>query len=331
MADRTSKKSRPAASGGPANVGRAGSPSTNTAPSAAGAPGPVRNSGGREPTSGRPAGAGGRPATAGGRPASASGRPTGAGGRPTGKSGRQSVAAARASSSKDRTQVIIGGIAVALIAAVVIIGLVINKKNSAVQAEGYGAAKASTATVANGVITVAAGDPRITIDLYEDALCPRCGEFEHQYGQQIAQLTDQGKLRVNLHLLNFLDEGSASKDYSTRAAAALLAVATEAGDQPGLVLKFHTALFDPANQPTEGASTDLSNAQLAQLAAATGVPASVTTSIDSGKYVTAAGANAKASSAAVQAATGGVQTPTVLSGGKPLATNDVKWLTKLVG
>ncbi len=312
MADRTSKKSRPTASGGPANAAGAGRSSATTEKSAAaGRPAPISNSGARGPGS--------------------SGRPTGAGGRPTGKSGRQSVAAARASSSNNRTQMIIGGIAVALIAAVVIIGLVINKKNSAVQAAGYGSAKASTASVANGVISVAAGDPGTTIDLFEDASCSLCGEFEYQYGQQIAQLTDQGKLKVNLHLLNFLDKVSASQNYSTRAAAALLAVATEAGDQPGLVLKFHAALFDPANQPAEGGSTDLSNAQLAQLAAATGVPASVTTSISSGKYVAAAGANAKASSAAVQAATGGVQTPTVLSGGKPLATNDVKWLTKLVG
>ena len=303
MANNPSKKSRPTAASRPATRSGAGRPSGTT---------------------------GGPAATA--KSAATARSAATVGGLPTGRSGRQSVAAARASSSSNnRTQMIIGGIAVALIAAVVIIGLVVNKKNSAVQGAGYGAAKASTATVANGVITVANGDPGHTIDLFEDALCPRCGEFEYQYGQQIARLTDQGNLKVNLRLLNFLDKGSASQNYSTRAAAALLAVATEAGDQPGLVLKFHTALFDPANQPKEGASADLSNAQLAQLATATGVPAPVAASIGSGKYVAAAATNAQASSAAVEAATGGVQTPTVLSGGKPLATNDVRWLTNLVG
>lgn len=265
-----------------------------------------------------------------GRPA-ASGSPTT--GRPTGKAGRQSVAAARnaTSANSNRTQMIIGGVAVVLIAAVVIIGLVINKKNSAVQGNGYGDAKASTATVAAGVISVAKGNPPITIEVFEDGLCPICGGFENQYGQQIAQYADEGKIKVNLHMLNFLNDRSASRDYSTRASAALLAVATEAGDQPGLVLKFHSALFAAGTQPVEGAAADLTNAQLADLAVKTGVPESVKASIAAGKYVAAATANAQAATAAVQAATGGVQTPTVLRDGKPLATNNVKWLTELVG
>lgn len=261
---------------------------------------------------------------------------TGAGprNRPSASAGRQSVAKARSNSaSSNKTQLIIGSVAVVIIIIIVVIGLVINKQKNAVQGDGYGTSTASTATVSNGVISIANGDPKVTIEVYEDALCPICGGFEQQYGQQIAQFADQGKVRVNLHMLNFLNPSSASKDYSTRAAAALLAVATEAGDKPGLVLKFHSALFDPANQPQEGSATDRTNAQLAELATKTNVPAAVVASISSGKYVQQAAANADLGVQTLSAAVGAdkVQTPTVLSGGKPLNTNDTDWLSTLVG
>ncbi|MDQ2846748.1 MAG: thioredoxin domain-containing protein [Actinomycetota bacterium] len=252
-------------------------------------------------------------------------------GRPSAQSGRQSVAAARRNSSNsNRTQLIIGGIAVVVIAAIVVLGLVLNKKNNAVQGAGYGSSTASTAKVSGGVISVGNNNPAKSIDVYEDFLCPICGEFESQYGQQIAQFADQGKLQVNIHMINFLDSHSASKDYSSRAAAALLAVATEAGDKPGLVLKFHSALYASGTQPTEGGSTDLTNAQLAALAIKDGAPASVGTAITSGKYLEQVKTNATTFEAQMQRATGTVGTPTVLNGGKPVSINDVNWLSNIV-
>lgn len=264
-------------------------------------------------------------------------RPTGGGGSGSGSgksggNGRQSVAAARQSSgSNNRTQLIIGGVAVVLMIAVVVIGLVVNKQKNAVPADGYGTSTASTATVSDGVIVISQGTPAKTIDVYEDALCPICGEFEQQFGQQIAQSTDEGKVTVRLHMLNFLDPQSASKDYSTRAAGALLAVATEAGDQPGLVLKYHSALFSPDNQPAEGASSDRTNDVLAALAVSVGAPESVKASIAAGTYVAAAGTSATTSMDGLRATVGSVKTPTVLQNNAVVAINDVDWLTKIVG
>ena len=61
--------------------------------------------------------------------------------------GRQSVAAARKSTGgSNRTQLIIGGIAVLVIGAIIVFGLVLNKQQTAVQAEGYGASTQSVAT-----------------------------------------------------------------------------------------------------------------------------------------------------------------------------------------
>ncbi len=245
---------------------------------------------------------------------------------------RQSVAAARQSSAgRNRTQLIIGGIAITVIVAIIVIGLVLNKKESAVQGEGYGGSTQSVATAQNGVVTVSksGSTPAVTIDLYEDALCPICAEFERQFGQQINQAVDEGKLAVNVHMLNFLNQQSFSKDYSTRAAAALLCVAEQDGSTPGAYLAFHSALFATGTQPEEGGASDLTNQQLADLATKSGAPAAAEC-ITSGKNIDAAVAADTASREKLKQATGGqVATPTVVHNGAPVQLT-VDWLNKLL-
>lgn len=245
---------------------------------------------------------------------------------------RQSVAAARQlSAGQNRTQLIIGGIAIVVIVAIIVVGLVLNKKEGAVQSEGYGASTQSVATVSNGIVTVSkpGSTPAVTIDLYEDALCPACAEFERQFGQQINKAVDEGTLAVNVHMLNFLNEQSFSKDYSTRAAAASLCVAQEDGSTPGAYLRFHSALFAPQTQPQEGSSGDLSNQQLADLATTSGAPAAAEC-ITSGRNTAAAVAASTTSQETLKKATGGqVRTPTVLNNGVPVQLS-VDWLSKLL-
>lgn len=245
--------------------------------------------------------------------------------------GRASVAAARRTKpGSNRTQLIIGGVAVLLIIAVVVLGLVLNRKQTAVPDQGYGTSQSSVATQQDGVVTFTHGSPTTTIDVYEDALCPICGEFEQQYGQQMAKAIDDGKLGVRLRMLTFLDASSASKNYSTRAYAAMLTVVDQAGQMPGVALKFHSALYDPANQPKEGASSDLTNEQLADLAVQTGAPETVRAAIIAGAQMDAAKAGAAASTAALQAATGRIGTPTILKDNVQVNINSVDWLTNLL-
>jgi len=257
--------------------------------------------------------------------------PAGKGKGATSARGRQSVAAARRTNpGSNRTQLIIGSIAVVLIAAVVIVGLVLNKKNNVVPEDNYGYSTKSTATAStDGVITFANGSG-VTIETYEDALCPVCGEFEKQFGQQMAKAVDEGRLTVQLHMLTFLDQASASKDYSTRAYAALLAVAHEAGSTPGLAMKFHSMLFDEGTQPEESGSTDLTNEQLGDLAVKAGAPASVKESIVAAKYLDEAKAGSVTSSARLQAAIGKVGTPSILKDGAAVNINSVDWLSNLL-
>ncbi|HEY5879568.1 MAG TPA: thioredoxin domain-containing protein [Nakamurella sp.] len=265
-----------------------------------------------------------------GKGPSASGKAAG------GRSGasRQSVAAARRSGpGNNRTQLIIGGIALVVIIGIVVFGVVLNRQQTATQAEGYGASTQSVATAsADGGVTVTkpGGTPKATIDIYEDAMCPGCAELERQYGQQINQELDNGNLTVNYRMVDFLNPLSASGDYSSRAAGALLCVAQESGSQPGVYMAFHSALFASENQPEENGSTDPSNQQLADLATSVGASEASATCIAQGQQTAAAATAATAFVATLNEVTGGrAQTPTVVKDGTPVAlTTD--WLTNLV-
>ena len=161
-----------------------------------------------------------------------------------------------------------------------------------------------------------AADNAVTIDVYEDPMCPACAQFEEQFGQQINQAVDDGKLILNVHMLNFLNPQSASGDYSTRAIAATLCVAQHSGSQPGVYLTFKEKLYAPGTQPAEGGSGDLSNQQLADLATAAGASQAAADCITSGSEVPAAAAAAQASQDGLSAAIRSrCRTPSVLKDG----------------
>ncbi len=274
----------------------------------------------------------------GGTPSSAMRSDNASGGRPSTAAGRQSVASARQTKpNSNRTQLIIGAIAVAVIAIIVIVGLVLNKKQNASPVTDHPKSVSSTSTVKDGIITVT-GPPTTTgvdtIDLYEDGICPACQAFEGQFGQQIMKAVDEGKLTVRYHFLNFLNAKSASKDYSTRAAAAFQCVASvPAAEAPkGLFLNFHTTMFTSGTQPAEDGNADLSNADIAALALKAGAPQSAATCITTGANITQAETTAKSSSAALAALApnGAYGTPSATRNGQLLDLNNASWLTNVL-
>jgi protein-disulfide isomerase len=234
----------------------------------------------------------------------------------------------------NRTQMIIGGIAIAVIVVIVIVGLVINRQQNSSPVTDHPLSTNSTASVDNGVITVTGGNPAVTIDMYEDGICPACREFEGQYGQQMMKAVDEGKLAIRYHFLDFLNPNSASKTYSSRAAAAFNCVAAvPPGQAPkGLFLNFHTTMFSAAVQPAESSGKDLSNAEIAAIAGKAGAPASATACITAGTGVAAAQAAAKADQTQLNQIIGANWgTPTVLRDGKPVGINSNDWLTDMLG
>lgn len=191
----------------------------------------------------------------------------------------------------------------------------------------------SIATVdEHGVITVRTpgGGDRLVIDEYEEPICPPCGQFQSEYGEQIQRAIQDGKLTVRYHVAAFLDDHSASGDYSTRALAAMLALAKTAGDQPGLFLTFHTMLFDSAVQPMEDGVGDLTNAQLAALARQAGAPESSARAIEEGSQLDLATEAAARTSRQIQKSIASHSVPAVMVDGKQVSTGDPEWLITLL-
>jgi protein-disulfide isomerase len=112
----------------------------------------------------------------------------------------------------------------------------------------------------------AVGTGPITVDLYEDFMCPICHEFETQSGATVKQLIADKKVTVRYHPVAILDGSSNGTNYSTRAAGA----AAEAG-QEGKFVEYHDVLY--ANQPAEG-SNGLTDAKLISLGKSVGLTSS---------------------------------------------------------
>lgn len=105
----------------------------------------------------------------------------------------------------------------------------------------------------------------VEVAVYEDFMCPFCGEFEAASAESLKEYVDRGDVQVRYHVISFLDGASNGTDYSTRAMNAAGAVLDTAG--PEAAKKFHDLLF--ANQPEEG-SDGLSDDQLVELAVQAG-------------------------------------------------------------
>jgi serine/threonine protein kinase, bacterial len=167
-----------------------------------------------------------------------------------------------------------------------------------------------------------------TIDIFNEPICPPCGSFIRSNAGDIDSAVNNKKLAVRYHLLNFLDDRSHSKDYSTRAVAATYCVAAQ--NDPKLYSAFYTGLFASNFQPAENAAQDRTDGELAQLAKTVGVDPSVINCIKSGEDIATAKAKAGAGDTTLAGfnATG---TPFVWDGTKAINYQDATWLTKLIG
>ncbi|MGK5442236.1 DsbA family protein [Micromonospora sp. URMC 105] len=111
----------------------------------------------------------------------------------------------------------------------------------------------------NGIVI---GGGPVTIDLYEDYLCPACKRFQQVSGATIDKLVADGKARVIFHPVAYLDRYSTT-EYSTRSSAASGCAA-----RGGKFKEFTDALF--ARQPAEG-GPGLSNDELTDIGAGVGL------------------------------------------------------------
>lgn len=128
-------------------------------------------------------------------------------------------------------------------------------------------------------VTVGQASAPTTIKLYEDLQCPICREFEAATGAQVRAAIAAGKVKVDYHMVAFLDRSSTT-NYSSRALNAAMVVLDTAG--PDVFERFHTLLYD--NQPAEG-SAGLTDQQLIDYAVQAGADGSkVTKPIEDNQY-----------------------------------------------
>ncbi|MCG7607864.1 MULTISPECIES: DsbA family protein [Mycobacterium] len=138
---------------------------------------------------------------------------------------------------------------------------------------GVGRAYAAEATPAGNVLSI--GDPAAPgqIELYLDPLCPYSGKMVREQGAEIGRRIEDGKLHINLRLVNFLEKYSASGTYDSRAIYAAFIVADHSKSSD-VTWQFIEQIFSAEQQPQEEGPTDLSNEQLAGLADRAGAPPS---------------------------------------------------------
>jgi protein-disulfide isomerase len=109
---------------------------------------------------------------------------------------------------------------------------------------------------------IVVGSGPVTVDLYEDFICPACNQFEQQAGADIDQLVADGRIRLVYHPVAYLDRYS-STEYSTRSSAASGCAA-----DGGKFREYAKALFE--RQPPEGGA-GLSDDELINIGAGVGL------------------------------------------------------------
>lgn len=195
-----------------------------------------------------------------------------------------------------RRRLSIGGV-IATVLVILVAGFVLNRSRDT--SDDVTAAAAGTSEYG---VTVGQTDAPHQVVIYEDFLCPFCGELEKRTHDQLAQLAEDGKVLVDYRPFHLL-----SADYSAQALNAFKVVLEASG--PEVALAFHNALY--ADQPSESGPFPDADALVA-------------TAVDAGAEESAVRSGIKQMSQqdwvdeATQAAedTGLTGTPTVLVDGK---------------
>jgi protein-disulfide isomerase len=163
------------------------------------------------------------------------------------------------------------------------------------------AVDAKSIRVVSDHVVTANGQPKVVLSMYEDALCPYCRRFEHDFGATIDKLIDSGAVAADYYMVAILD--TPDRDYSSRAGAAAYCVADESIDD---FRRFHSALY--THQPSEASPGFPDDAALTDLAHQAGAGDAAAGCIDSGAY--------RPTVAGMAAATNVEHTPTVRINGQ---------------
>jgi protein-disulfide isomerase len=158
-----------------------------------------------------------------------------------------------------RRNVMVGGVVGAILVIVLIGFLLARSLDSTTDVN----ADAPSSTSEFGV-TIGPDDAADKVVIYEDFLCPFCGELEKKTRDDLAQLASDGKVQVEYRPFDLLGGGDPSS-YSVRSAGAFSIVLDKS--TPEIAKKFHDLLYE--NQPEESGPFPKSS-ELADLAVEAG-------------------------------------------------------------
>ncbi|HKP44308.1 DsbA family protein [Mycobacterium sp.] len=212
---------------------------------------------------------------------------------------RQASYDLKAADRKRNLAIQIGLTSIVVIFAVALV-LYIVMNGSKKPAEGE--AKSIRVTSSKLVTKEGSSDPKVVLSMYEDFLCPHCGQFEQQFGPTVRKLIDTGAVAADYYMVAILDRPQ-NQNYSSRAGGAAYCVADENIDA---FQRFHAKLYQ--EQPSETATSFPDNEQLITSARLSGAGGSVPDCINKGRYTAMVQGMAKA--------TGIQATPTIRINGE---------------
>lgn len=158
--------------------------------------------------------------------------------RPADRAARAAAAMAEQRRQEARRRNLMVGGAIGVILLIVVVGFFISRSLDTTDDVSAPAAGSEFG------LTIGPDDAPNDVVVYEDFLCPFCGEFEKASRDDLAQLASDGKVQVEFRPINFL---SRFGDYSARAAGAFSIVLDKSGAD--VAKKFHDLLYE--NQPEE--------------------------------------------------------------------------------
>ncbi|MCW2850621.1 MAG: oxidoreductase [Nocardioides sp.] len=135
-----------------------------------------------------------------------------------------------------RNLLVVASVVVAMVLIVGVLFFINASRNSADDIDAAPAGKSEWG------LTIGDADAPHDVIIYEDFLCPFCGQLERESGEDLNRLAEEGKVQVEYRPYNLLQS-----DYSVAAANAFAVLLETSG--PEVAKKFHDLIY--ADQPSE--------------------------------------------------------------------------------
>lgn len=243
----------------------------------------------------------------------------------------KAVAAARAARGR-RNRLIATVVACVVILCVLIGGVsyaVYKTEQSKNQIEAADITAHYPVKVDNGTVLAGKSNAKVKIDIYEDFMCPYCGDLERKSGSAMQKDLNNGSLQIRYRIVDTLNANSNPAGYSQRAANAAIATVPA-----GKFAQYHWSLF---HDQAEESGPGYSDKQLLDLGKRLGIDGKAynnfAKAVKKGTYskYPSVQADKLKNDKSLHQPNGQYGTPTVVHNGQLIDTGKSNWLSSLGG